>query len=485
MLLSSGYLYAQSEACTRVINDGTALFKSGKYAEAKKKFESAKTINCNDAQSWIDKCNAQLQSKSTSTSAKPSSTKQCEDNYNNGMKEYNNEEYETALMWFEKGLREKCSNFDFQFYIDMCERKIGPRAVDAVPPRSAIITEEEIKARRCNEYLDEGQNAYNVKNYPLAKYYFQYGLESNCNNAIFQQWITNCDNKIAEQNATLTVSPTEIEFDATGGNRTINITTNVSSWTHSTVLSWLSINKYSSYITLTCNPNTTTNDRNDYFTINAGTKSVRINIKQKGQVILDLTEVYRLISLNMNSNPTSSWDSGSKYKGQKNNDVRSGLGAYYWNSGEFYFGDWSNSKESGHGIYIVSNGYQIPNCPSCQFYVGNHLNGDKSGMGTCYDKTGKLIYYGDFANDRPTGAYPSVSDLSSYKFEIIKHPSDGTYYLGETKDGKRHGLGFILWKDGGMWYGEWKDGTRAGSGIHIFLNGSMTSGTWAGNNYSE
>jgi uncharacterized protein (TIGR02145 family) len=54
---NNGYLSAQNEACREVINDGKALFDLKKYTEAKVKFEAAKRRQCNDAQSWIDKCN--------------------------------------------------------------------------------------------------------------------------------------------------------------------------------------------------------------------------------------------------------------------------------------------------------------------------------------------------------------------------------------------------------------------------------------------
>jgi hypothetical protein len=111
------------------------------------------------------------------------------------------------------------------------------------------------------------------------------------------------------------------------------------------------------------------------------------------------------------------------------------------------------------------------------------VNGDKSGKGTCYDATGKLIYLGDFANDNPTGTYPTTG-YDSWKFEIISY-SDGGKYIGETKDVKRHGYGIYLWNSGEMWYGYWKDGLRNGYGIYIALDGSITTGYWTGDNYSS
>jgi len=469
ILLSSGNLYAQNTACETIMNDGISLFNSGKYPAAKEKFEAAKKINCNNVQPWINKCNAKLTSQPQVKSAKQI---ECEQRFKDGKEAYDAGHYYDALVFFKKGLDDNCNNVDFQDYIDMCNMKLEKQQ------------EIEQKNEACSKYFSDGKNAYDAGDYTIAKSNFQSGLASNCNNANFQQCIALCDNRIACQNATLSVTPTEIEFDASGGSKTIYITANYS-WTNSSVLSWLSINKYSSSITLTCNANTSTSDRADYFTITAGSKSVRINIKQKGQATaLNLTEINRLIFWNINSNSTYSWDNGDRYKGQKNSDgSRSGLGAYYWNSGTIYFGSFSNNLMDGYGICISLDGSHTNNCPNSRYYVGNWSNGQKSGKGTCYDETGKLIYYGDFSNDKPTDTYPS-SGLSSYKFEIIKSNGDD-FYLGETKDGSPQGQGIYIWGNGGMWYGEWKDGKRAGYGIYIFLSGSITTGYWTGDTYSS
>jgi len=181
----------------------------------------------------------------------------------------------------------------------------------------------------------------------------------------------------------------------------------------------------------------------------------------------------------MNSNPTFYWECGDMYKGEKNNDVPNGLGAYYCWNGFFYFGVSSENK-SIYGIDITNNLENDSifhyNCPGCKFYVGNRSNDKKSGIGKCYDKTGKLIYYGKFEDDKPIDTYPSTGDYSAYKFEII--PFDSVTYVGETKDGKRYGKGILLWQNGDMWYGGWKDGIRFGYGIKIYEDGTMNTGTW-------
>ncbi len=173
------------------------------------------------------------------------------------------------------------------------------------------------------------------------------------------------------------------------------------------------------------------------------------------------------------------------YKGQKSNGKRNGMGVYRWNSGSYYFGEWSNGNMNGYGIRVCGEGRSISNCPDCVYFVGNWKDDKKSGKGTCYDKYGNLIYYGDFADDRPTGTYPTTESYSSYKFECINYESNNSVYIGETKDGKRHGYGVYIWNNwyGNAWYGHWENDKRSGNGIDLFYDGSIKYGRWDGDEY--
>ena len=217
-----------------------------------------------------------------------------------------------------------------------------------------------------------------------------------------------------------------------------------------------------------------------------------------------LSEAWRdLLHTAMTSSPTQSLSNG-KYKGQENDEgQRHGLGAYYWDlSGtkDFHFGAYNQGARSGIGIYIIgdfNDSRRMSNCSNSKIHVGNWIysntsgdgmiNSVMSGTGRCYDKTGKLIYSGNFSNDAPTGTYPSTGNWDSYRFEVIKYTDD--YYVGETYAGKNHGKGIYLWGSGQaagyMWYGDWKDGTRDGYGILIYKDGTYDVGTWKGNDYTK
>ena len=60
----------------------------------------------------------------------------------------------------------------------------------------------------------------------------------------------------------------------------------------------------------------------------------------------------------------------------------------------------------------------------------------------------------------------------------MKKVYDNGYYIGELKNGKRHGKGTYYWNAGDKYEGEWKNGKRNGYGIMTFADGSIKEGQW-------
>ena len=181
----------------------------------------------------------------------------------------------------------------------------------------------------------------------------------------------------------------------------------------------------------------------------------------------------------ISANPANNWDNGDRYKGQA---MANGMGAYLWSDGTMYYGSWVENKRTGYGIYITPDGYTVLNCPDCKYYAGNWSNSEKSGTGSCYDATGKLLYRGEFKDDRPVGTYPSTDDNAAYKFELFNY--DNGKCIGETYNGRRHGYGIYVWQTGNLWFGWWKDGLRDGAGLYIYNNGNLLTGTWKGDTHT-
>ena len=94
--------------------------------------------------------------------------------------------------------------------------------------------------------------------------------------------------------ANLTVTPTSLTFDASGGNQTITITSNVS-WTVSDNASWLSVSPTSGsnngIVTVTASANTGSSSRNATVTVSGGGVSRTVSVTQAGSVPIETIDV--------------------------------------------------------------------------------------------------------------------------------------------------------------------------------------------------
>jgi len=134
------------------------------------------------------------------------------------------------------------------------------------------------------------QSATTISEYQNAKKKFQsaksdVGYVAAEHDKAINEGIRKCDKKINELSPRLTVngssSSTNISFSASGGTQTLSISTNQGSPTASALPSWITVsNSSSSSMTITCAANSNSSTRNDWFQVNAGGKSVRVNVSQ-------------------------------------------------------------------------------------------------------------------------------------------------------------------------------------------------------------
>jgi serine/threonine protein kinase len=185
----------------------------------------------------------------------------------------------------------------------------------------------------------------------------------------------------------------------------------------------------------------------------------------------------------MATNATQIYNEGDIYKGQTKDGVRHGLGAYLWKEGYFYFGEWDNGKMAGKGINIMLKGYVQTNCPNCQFFIGYFLDGEKFGIGYCYNENGIPIYDGNFMGDKPIENYPMKIADNFGKFSIYDISNDGSVYIGSTIKDEANGMGIYISREGYMFYGQWKNSKLNGEGISIPPDGEITAGIWKNNKF--
>jgi len=151
-------------------------------------------------------------------------------------------------------------------------------------------------------------------------------------------------------------------------------------------------------------------------------------------------------------------------------------------NGSLLCGDYYTDEQTpSYRMYIVGNPdkYQLSNCPGGWAFVGLEQNNKKHGeAGMVYDQNGKMIYYGEFQNDKPVDQYPM--DIPAEEAGTLEAVSfnNGDVYLGQLLDGKRSGLGLYIWADGNAWFGIWADNKMNGIGLYMDYNGNYYSGEW-------
>ena len=92
----------------------------------------------------------------------------------------------------------------------------------------------------------------------------------------------------------------------------------------------------------------------------------------------------------------------------------------------------------------------LAGCADKGIYVGEKKDGKRHGQGTLTFSDGSK-YKGEFKEGERTGQ------------GTLTKPN-GDKYLGEWKDGKQDGNGTYTWSDGRKYIGEWKDGFKTGQG---------------------
>ncbi len=149
-----------------------------------------------------------------------------------------------------------------------------------------------------NKTLNEAQSLFQgastISQYQAAKKKFQSAkydvgyVAAEHDNAI-NEGVRKCDRKINELSPRLTVngnsSSTDISFSASGGSKTLTISTNQGVPNASALPSWITVsNSSTSSLSIYCSANTSTSSRNDWFNVNAGSRTVRVNVSQSGKI---------------------------------------------------------------------------------------------------------------------------------------------------------------------------------------------------------
>ena len=154
-------------------------------------------------------------------------------------------------------------------------------------------------------------------------------------------------------------------------------------------------------------------------------------------------------------------EEGECYIGEEINGQKTGKGTLYYKDGSIkYDGDFVNNEYEGKGKLIYENGEK---------YIGEWLNGKKNGKGIEYYKDDSIKYDGDFVNDKYEGR-------GKYVYE------NDDYYNGEWLNGEKNGKGTLYYKNGTFKYdGNFVNDKYEGKGELRYENGEYYIGEWLNN----
>lgn len=191
------------------------------------------------------------------------------------------------------------------------------------------------------------------------------------------------------------------------------------------------------------------------------------------------------------------WASGDYYEGDFVDGKRTGKGKYVWPNGCYYEGDFVDGNFNGYGIRVYSDGYR---------YEGQFKDDKRHGKGVLTSPDGTAVEY-YYENDKIVCKASEATDeiiTRIYSSNSQKAPvaasttanftetittdspvvhkeqkfTDGSRYVGEFVNGKRHGKGTNYFPDGARYDGDWKNGYMNGHGVCVYADGEKYEGEW-------
>ena len=214
------------------------------------------------------------------------------------------------------------------------------------------------------------------------------------------------------------------------------------------------------------------------------------------------------------------WADGDYYEGDFVDGKRAGKGKYVWPNGDYYEGDFADGKRTGKGKLVWPNGcYYEGDFVDGKFngygvrvyidggrYEGQFKDDKRHGKGVLTSPDGTAVEY-YYENDKIVCKASEATDeiitriyssntqkasvatsttanftetISTYSPVVYKEQkfTDGSRYVGEFVNGKRHGKGTNYFPDGARYDGDWKNGYMNGHGVCVYADGEKYEGEW-------
>lgn len=155
---------------------------------------------------------------------------------------------------------------------------------------------------------------------------------------------------------------------------------------------------------------------------------------------------------------------GSRYIGEFVQGNRQGIGTCFWKNGSRFFGEWKLDKPEGVGVFI------------------NAQSAKQQGLwkkGKLFEENSNLVTEKLFSvSSRIQGCL--AGDCIGGKGVLM---ANGDIYMGDFKNNLRQGIGICYYFNGTEYKGTWQGDKQHGNGVLTYSDGTIRNGVWSENVY--
>jgi hypothetical protein len=165
-----------------------------------------------------------------------------------------------------------------------------------------------------------------------------------------------------------------------------------------------------------------------------------------------------------NGQGTYTWTSGTKYIGEWKEGNRNGKGTIFYYDGNKYEGEWKNSNYHGQGTFFYEGGSK---------YIGEWKDGEEHGSGV------KITVWSnnDYTSEKK-GFWQNGKYIGEEEIEVYKKKLDEFTKMFCVSGDCEEGIGTYKYATGDIYVGEWRDGYRHGKGTLNRVNSEIQEGLW-------
>ena len=164
---------------------------------------------------------------------------------------------------------------------------------------------------------------------------------------------------------------------------------------------------------------------------------------------------------------------GEFYTDNAGRPILHGYGKMCYANGETWDGEWDENLKASLGLHTFPDGKKQAEMTRMGLTYVKDME-----IETVQKHLSEIAARTELRNQNAAN-YQTVTETPPAKVETKRIDfKNGSFYEGETRDGKMHGTGKYTWSDSDYYEGEFADGNFNGFGKRVYSSGSVYEGQW-------